>query len=123
MTDSALATLAERLRSHPSIRSKLGIAQATHALGLRADSPGRPGDDAAVLPRASGYDLLAGEGFIPAFVAEDPWFAGWCAVMVNLSDIAAMGGRASAILDQVWATDAAQAAPLLAGLRDAAAAY
>ena len=29
------------------------------------------------------------------FVAGDPWFAGWCGAMVNISDIAAMGGRPS----------------------------
>ncbi|MGR3822218.1 MAG: sll0787 family AIR synthase-like protein [Salipiger marinus] len=123
MTDSALMTLAQRLRDHPSIRSKLGIARSTRALGLTAASPGQPGDDAAALPRDGGYDLLAGEGFIPAFIADDPWFAGWCAVMVNLSDIAAMGGRAVAMVNQIWAPDAAAAAPLLAGMRDASAAY
>jgi AIR synthase-related protein len=117
------AQLARELRAHPSIRSKLAIAGATAALGLDARSAGRPGDDAAALPRDGGFDLLAGEGFIPAFVADDPWFAGWCAVMVNLSDIAAMGGRATALLDQVWAPDAAAAAPLLEGLRAASEAY
>lgn len=117
------ADLAERLRSHPSIRSKLGIAHATRVLELTSQTAGRPGDDAAALPCDGGYDLFAGEGFIPAFIADDPWFAGWCAVMVNLSDIAAMGGRASAVIDQVWAPDAEAAKPLLEGLRDAAAAY
>ncbi|MBT9383355.1 sll0787 family AIR synthase-like protein [Pseudooceanicola sp. CBS1P-1] len=123
----ALACLPEQLaaemRGHPAIRSKLAIAGATRGLGLSAASAGRPGDDAAALPTAEGYDLIAGEGFIPAFVEDDPWFAGWCAVMVNLSDIAAMGGRASALVDQVWAPDAEAAAPLLKGLADASAAY
>lgn len=120
---SALSDMTQRLRAHPSIRSKLGIARATRALGLTSDSEGRPGDDAAALARTVGFDLLAGEGFIPAFIEDDPWFAGWCAVMVNLSDIAAMGGRASAIIDQVWAPDADTAAPLLQGMRDASAAF
>ncbi|WP_238318709.1 sll0787 family AIR synthase-like protein [Pseudooceanicola atlanticus] len=120
---SALSAMAEALRNHPSIRSKLGIADATRALGLRAESTGRIGDDAAALPNGAGWDLVAGEGFIPAFVADDPWFAGWCAVMVNLSDIAAMGGRATALVDQVWAPDVDTAAPVLQGLKDASAAY
>ncbi|EPX85301.1 sll0787 family AIR synthase-like protein [Salipiger mucosus] len=119
----SLETLAEELRAHPSIRSKLGIAHATRTLGLDAASEGSPGDDAAPLARDGGYDLLAGEGFIPGFVEDDPWFAGWCAMMVNLSDIAAMGGRSVALIDQVWAPDQATAAPLLQGLRDASAAY
>lgn len=120
---SIASALAEALRNHPSIRSKLGIASATHALGLNAQSEGRIGDDAAALPNGDGWDLIAGEGFIPAFVADDPWFAGWCAVMVNLSDIAAMGGRAMALVDQVWAPDAETAGPVLQGLKDASVAY
>lgn len=119
-----LTDIAARLAAHPSIRGKLQIADATRGLGLDAASPGMPGDDAAALPRPDGgWDLLAGEGFMPQFVADDPWFAGWCGVMVNLSDIAAMGGRATALLNAVWAPDAVSAAPLLAGLRDAAQAY
>ncbi|PZQ47332.1 MAG: sll0787 family AIR synthase-like protein [Rhodovulum sulfidophilum] len=116
--------LAAELAAHPAIRGKLDIAEATRALGLDAGSAGGPGDDAAALPRPEGgYDLFAAEAFIPGFVADDPWFAGWCGVMVNLSDIAAMGGRATALTDMLWAPDAAAAAPLLAGLRAASAAY
>jgi AIR synthase-related protein len=63
------------------------------------------------------------EGFIAAFVETDPWFAGWCGVMVNLSDIAAMGGRALAVCDTIWANGEAAAAPVLEGLAAAAAAY
>lgn len=119
-----LARLAAELAAHPSIAGKRDIATATRALGLTGSDPGTPGDDAAPIPRpGGGWDLLAGEGFIPGFVAHDPWFAGWCGVMVNLSDIAAMGGRATALLDTVWAPDAVSAAPLLTGLADAARAY
>lgn len=119
-----LKSLAEALRGHPSIRGKLAIGAATAALGLSGASFGRPGDDAALLQRKDGgFDLLAGEGFIPRFVAEDPWFAGWCGVMVNLSDIAAMGGRASALIDQVWAPSPEAARPLMQGLRAASEAY
>lgn len=116
--------LATTLAAHPSIRGKLDIAGTTRALSLSSGSAGMPGDDAAAIPDRDGaWDLLAGEGFMPQFVQDDPWFAGWCGVMVNLSDIAAMGGRATALLDTVWAPDAASAEPLLAGLRDAATAY
>jgi len=119
-----LTALAEELAAHPSIRSKLHIAATTQALSISAGTTGMPGDDAAAIPnRQGGWDLFAGEGFMPQFVEDDPWFAGWCGVMVNLSDIAAMGGRATALLDAVWAPDAASALPLLAGLKDAASAY
>lgn len=119
-----LEALAKELAAHPSILGKLDIAASTKALGLSASTIGRPGDDAAAIKRPEGgWDLLAGEGFMPQFVNDDPWFAGWCGVMVNLSDIAAMGGRATALLNAVWAPDVATAEPLLKGLKDAASAY
>lgn len=119
-----LDTIATELAAHPSIRGKLDIAASTSTLSLSASMTGRPGDDAAAIARPEGgWDLFAGEGFMPQFVQDDPWFAGWCGVMVNLSDIAAMGGRATALLDAIWAPDAAAASAVLAGLRDAAAAY
>ena len=43
--------------------------------------------------------------------AAEPWFAGYCGVMVNLSDVAAMGGRPVAVVDALWAEDDASAAP------------
>ncbi len=119
-----VAAIAAALAAHPSILGKRDITQAVRALGLTGSSTGQPGDDAAALPRPEGgWDLFATEGFIPVFVEDDPWFAGWCGVMVNLSDIAAMGGRANAITDVIWAPDAALAAPVLAGLCAASAAY
>lgn len=119
-----LSQLASELRRHPSITSKLAIGEAVGELNLGQKSIGHPGDDAAFLKRKDGgYDLLAGEGFIPEFVKDDPWFAGWCGIMVNVSDIAAMGGRAIGVIDQVWSPNAAMAKPLLQGLHDAAEAY
>lgn len=116
--------IAADLAAHPSIRGKLDIAASTAALGLSRQAVGGPGDDAAAIARPEGgWDLFAGEGFMPQFVQDDPWFAGWCGVMVNLSDIAAMGGRATALLDAIWAPDAASADALLSGLREAALAY
>ena len=56
------ADMAEALRAHPAIRSKLGIAQAAGMLGLTGNAPGCPGDDAAMIRTAEGFDLLAGEG-------------------------------------------------------------
>ncbi len=116
--------IAADLAAHPSIRGKLDIAASTAALGLSGRAVGRPGDDAAAIARPEGgWDLFAGEGFMPQFVQDDPWFAGWCGVMVNLSDIAVMGGRATALLDAIWAPDTASADALLSGLREAASAY
>jgi hypothetical protein len=82
------------------------------------------GDDCAVLPDgAGGFQLLAIEGLMQDFVQALPWFAGYSAVMVNLSDVAAMGGRPVAVVDALWSSDEAQAAELLAGMRTACERY
>ncbi len=119
----AFAALAARLRDSRGLAAKADIGIVAGALGLSGRSPIAVGDDCAAIPDGDGYLLLAVEGFMNEFVAGDPWFAGWCGLMVNLSDIAAMGGRAIAVVDALWADGEAGAAPVLRGLRDAAAAY
>lgn len=118
-----LRQMVRELRDHPSVRGKLDIAHSTATLGLTANSAGQPGDDCAVLPTKDGYDLFACEGFINAFVEADPWFAGWCGVMVNISDILSMGGRPRCLTNAIWAPNAARAQPVLAGMKAAALAY
>ncbi len=81
------------------------------------------GDDCAAIPDGDGYLLFATEGMWDVLVEEDPWFAGWCAVMVNISDIAAMGGRAIALVDTIWTEDRAKALPLLEGMKAASQAF
>lgn len=81
------------------------------------------GDDCAVIPDAHGHLLLAIEGLVEDFVRDMPWFAGYSAVMVNLSDIAAMGGRPIAVVDALWSAGIEQAAPILQGMAAASAAY
>lgn len=119
----ALSHLIADLRTDPGILGKLDINESCAALALTAQSAGKAGDDAAVLPDKDGYLLFAMEGFINEFVATDPWFAGWCGVMVNMSDILAMGGRPIAITDAIWADGAENAAEILDGMRAASEAY
>lgn len=81
------------------------------------------GDDCAAIADGDSYLLLAAEGMWDVLVEEDPWFAGWCAVMVNVSDIAAMGGKAIAIVDTIWTEDKTKAVPLLEGMKAASQAF
>ncbi|HEY0291568.1 MAG TPA: sll0787 family AIR synthase-like protein [Hansschlegelia sp.] len=118
MTDD-LEALAARLRSSRSLGAKQEIAFAASRLGLDGGAAIAVGDDCAAIPQGDGWLLLAQEGFIDAFVDQDPWFAGWCGVMVNVSDVAAMGGRPIAVVDALWADGEASAAPMLEGLRAA----
>ena len=118
-----ISAIAERLRRSSGIMAKSDIAAVAQSLGLDGDSVIAVGDDCAAIPDGDGYLLFAIEGFMNEFVAGDPWFAGWCGAMVNISDIAAMGGRPIAIVNAIWADGAARAAPVLAGLKAAASAF
>lgn len=86
-------------------------------------SPILLGDDCAAIPDGDRYLLLAAEGMLPQFVEDDPWFAGWCAVMVNVSDIYAMGGRPIAVVDTLWSQSTSFSQRLLEGMQAAAIAY
>jgi AIR synthase-related protein len=92
-------------------------------LNTASDSTVPVGDDCAAIVDGDGYLLFAIEGFINKFVADDPWFAGWCGVMVNVSDIYAMGGRPIAVVDAIWDRSDDSMRPVLQGLAAASAAY
>lgn len=117
-----IPALAVKLAASSSTAAKADIGTVAAGLSL-AGQPVAVGDDCAALPDGDGFLLFAIEGFINEFVAADPWFAGWCGVMVNISDVAAMGGRPVAVVDAVWANGEAGATPVLEGLRAAARAY
>jgi AIR synthase-related protein len=120
--EEKLRHLISFLAESRAVREKLTISQA-YAPAAPLASPVRVGDDCAAIPDGEGWLLLAAEGMMESFVAEDPWFAGYSAVMVNLSDIAAMGGRALAVVDVLGASDARQGAEVWAGLAAASRAY
>ena len=88
--------------------------------GPWGERPVRIGDDCAAIPDGNGYLLLAAEGLWPALVAREPHFAGYCAVLVNASDVYAMGGRPLAVVDTLFAGSAEAARPLLEGMAAAA---
>ncbi len=117
-----IRALAAKLSASSGIAAKADIGTVAASLGL-AGQPVAVGDDCAALPDGDGYLLFAIEGFINEFVAADPWFAGWCGVMVNISDVAAMGGRPLAVVDAVWANGEAGVAPVLEGMRAAASTF
>ncbi len=125
MTGATLNEIAAKVMAGRGMAHKTDIASVVERLGLagRTGSSIRAGDDCAAIPDGDGYLLLAIEGFVNDFVEADPRFAGYCGVMVNLSDIAAMGGRAIAVVDALWASSEEGAEPILAGLREASSIY
>jgi AIR synthase-related protein len=117
---SLAAALADSVRAGRGLAAKADIGPVIARLGLSGAGAVPVGDDCAAIADGDGHLLLAIEGFMNEFVAGDPWFAGWCGVMVNIADVAAMGGRPIAVVDAMWANGEDAAAPVLQGLRDAA---
>jgi len=103
------------------------LASATKAalgglLGSLVDSgPGFLGDDGAPVP---GTDVVAAcDAILPAMVERDPEWAGWCAVLVNLNDLTAMGASPVGMLDAIGARDASFARRIVRGLGEASRAW
>ncbi|WP_421793376.1 sll0787 family AIR synthase-like protein [Hydrocarboniphaga effusa] len=119
-----LHELIDTLHDSKGLTHKRDIEAVVKTLSLGAHSDIKVGDDCAAIPNpGGGYTLFAIEGFLPGFVERDPWFAGWCGIMVNLSDIYSMGGRPSAVVDALWSRGDETMHALLKGMADASRTY
>ena len=122
---NALHELTAALLASPGFAHKRDIGDVLGSLARALPGGGADltqavavGDDCAAIPNPNGegYLLFAIEGFLDSFVQAMPWFAGYCGVMVNVSDICAMGGRPIAVVDALWSDGMVQGGPVLAGL-------
>jgi hypothetical protein len=82
------------------------------------------GEDAAVLslsddPQNQGVLLLAADGIMSSLMDADPYWAGYCSVLVNLNDIAAMGGLPLAMVDIISVQNGKILSNLVRGINDA----
>lgn len=112
MTEAELEALAETVRSAPGLLGKRDLELVQR---LEADIDG---DDAALIPDGDGnHIVVCGEAIAPGFVASDPRAAGAAAVVTNVSDVRAMGGRPLAIVDMLVSPDREHAEAVLEGLR------
>ena len=130
MTQQELDQLAQSLLAGRGFAHKVDIGDVLGSLNAAAHisaSGGKDliaiGDDCAAIPDGDGYLLFAIEGFVEDFVKHMPWFAGYCGVMVNVSDIAAMGGRPVAVVDALWSRGMHPASEVLKGMSEASYRY
>lgn len=99
-----LESLAEELRTFEGVTRKRAIRDLITRLG-DSDKVGNRtimgfGEDAAVLNfDDDNYILIAMDGIWGKLLSVDPWWAGYCAVLVNVNDIAAMGGTPLAMVN------------------------
>ncbi|HSY22196.1 MAG TPA: sll0787 family AIR synthase-like protein [Polyangiaceae bacterium] len=107
---ASFEALVVQLRARAELGYKQDIQLAAKAFGRETRSAWFPGggpvvngDDTAALADEHGeYVLFAAEGMRGELVAADPWFAGFCSVLTNVNDIAAMGGRPWAVVDVLF---------------------
>lgn len=128
--DLDLDRLAESLRTSRGFVHKTDIAGVLSSLGRSLPNGTADlgqavaiGDDCAAIADANGYLLFAIEGMVSDFMESMPWFAGYSAVMVNVSDVYAMGGRPLAVVDAIWSEGVADASEIVAGMVAASTAY
>jgi uncharacterized protein len=114
MSITTLEQLAATIRESPALAAKRDLALLGR-LGAPLD-----GDDGAAIAHDDEYLILCGEAIHPAFVRENPHAAGAAAVITNVSDVRAMGGRPVGLLDMLVSPDRAHAESVLDGLAWAA---
>jgi len=113
-----LDEIVETVRASRGLAHKTDIAPMLAALdaGHDASVVMAVGDDCAAIPDGDGYLLFAAEGMVSDLIEAMPWFAGYCSVLVNVSDVCAMGGRPIAIVDVIWSRGLEPAARVLEGM-------
>jgi putative methanogenesis marker protein 2 len=105
--DCSTDTVAQAVREYEGVTRKKVIGDMIRSLRMaNPDVVASFGEDAAVI-RHNAEDalLLAADGIWSKLMEADPFWAGYCAVLVNVHDIAAMGGRPVALVDILSVTN------------------
>jgi putative methanogenesis marker protein 2 len=105
-TSCSLDSVKKAVREYEGVTRKHAIGEMTKALRLDApDVIASFGEDAAVIRHDDQALLLAADGIWSKLMEADPQWAGYCSVLVNIHDIAAMGGRPLALVDVLSLSD------------------
>ena len=119
----SIELIADAVRNYDGVKRKLAIGRLVQRLKIPAEHViASFGEDAAVIATDSGSDdmlLLAADGIWSRLMEADPYWAGYCAILVNIHDIAAMGGRPIALVDIFSMCDCEIGALVTKGMHDA----
>lgn len=95
-----LERLASSLREFEGVTRKRSIAALVRIFEItQSEVIASFGEDAAVIAFGDEALLLAADGIWSKLMEADPFWAGYCSVLVNVHDIAAMGGRPIAMVN------------------------
>jgi len=117
-------SIAKVVQEYEGVRRKHGIGEMVKA--LRIDAPhvvAAFGEDAAVIDHNGEALLLAADGIWSKLMEADPYWAGYCSVLVNIHDIAAMGGRPIAMVDIFSMSKNTVQEQVVKGMHDASAQF
>ncbi len=115
-----VAEIAEAIRSYPGVTRKHRI----HDIVDHFPTAGFPkvaaaeGEDAAAIDVGDQYILFAADGIMESLVKVNPYYAGYFAVLVNVNDIAAMGGRALGMVDVMSIVETTVCKEIIRGMKD-----
>ncbi|MDR3101623.1 MAG: methanogenesis marker 2 protein [Methanocalculaceae archaeon] len=117
-------SVADAVRKYDGVRRKQTIGRLVRELHIdNTDVIASYGEDAAVIQNGRTALLLAADGIWNKLMEADPYWAGYCAILVNVHDIAAMGGRPVAVVDVLSATSDELMTEVSRGMHAAAAAF
>ena len=96
-----LDAVIEAIRTFPGVTRKRAIHNVVEALSTKGfpQVAASEGEDAAAIEYGNDYILFAADGIMESLVNTEPFYAGYFAVLVNVNDIAAMGGKPLAMVD------------------------
>jgi len=116
-----LKELVKELRGYKGVRRKGPIGPiAMNLLPLPSEEIlAAHGEDAAVIKCGREILLMAADGIREDLVERDPHWAGYCAVLVNINDIAAMGGFPIAMVNVLSCSDEKKREQIVAGMKQA----
>ncbi len=123
-----LLRIAKEIREFEGVTRKKPIAELINIFesvrSAYADCVVDFGDDAAVIDiGADDYILFAADGIWRRLINASMWWAGYSSVLVNVNDIAAMGGKPVAMVNVLSSDDVGACREILRGIRDGVAKF
>jgi len=116
-----LDAIVSAIKGFPGVTRKNAIHEIVRYLPTHSFSNivASEGEDAAAIEYGNDCLLFAADGIMESLVKTDPFYAGYFAVLVNVNDIAAMGGKPLAMVDIMSMSDGKICSKLLKGMERA----
>ncbi len=116
-----LQPIVDAIRNFPGVTRKNAIHEIVRLLptGSFVNVAASEGEDAAAIEYGNDYILFATDGIMESLVKTDPFSAGYYAVLVNVNDIAAMGGKPLAMVDVMSIKEERICSQILRGMETA----